>query len=479
MPADLLPRVCGLSLLCLLGVPCILAPVAAAADGLTLAAATEMALRTTDAVRLRELALQKARLAVDEATAAMLPHVDLKASASYLVNPPQGYSVKAGELGTINPTIPAGAIGNPAPIPLGSFTIPPTDFTIGSQEHDYFSLSASLSQPIFTWGKIRGAIDLAALQAEAAANDLAAQRRDVVREVNRAWFGALLAGDSADVLRRIRDTALGIVADRQKALDDGTTNREAVLQARADLAQLEAKGVEAAQSRLTALETLGMLTSLDPSAIVLDTGFTPDLPPLDEQAIREKALQASTDTAAARTRLQQARRKLDVEKGGSLLLPDVSLGLSFDLTGQEDWPWAALGAAGDSWNWDVVISLGMRMSVFDGFSSRSRIAQSEKDVDAAGTAAVQEEKLVRLAVRKALDSALRADADVHEKQAQVDFAQERLKNARASFEAGLASRADMQGAEILEGTSALGLLLSRYTREQALADIAQLTGDSP
>jgi outer membrane protein len=457
----------------------VLPAVAAGAAGLTLEAAIDMALRGTEAIRIRELALQKARLAIDQANAALLPQVDLQASASYLVNPPQGYTVKAGQLGTFTPTIPAGALGpNPA-IPLGTMTLPQNDFTIGSQLHDYFSLSASLSQPLLTWGKIRGAIDLAALQADAAANDLAAQQRDVEREVRRAYFSALLAEDSAAVLEKLEGTAGEIVSDRQKAVDDGTSNREAVLQAQADLAQIQSKHVQAVQGRFTALQTLGMLTGLDPAGIELATGWTDSLPALDEQAVNDAALGASTDLAAARTRLQQSRKKIDVEKGGSLLLPDVSLGLSFDVTGQEDLPFAAITSTSGTWNWDLVISLGMKMSIFDGFSSRSRIQQAEKDADAASTAAVQEEKLVRLSVRRAVDAALRADADVSEKLAGAAYAAEKLRNAQASYDAGLASRTDLHGAEILEGTAALDLLLSQYTREEALADVAELTGKSP
>ncbi len=471
MSVQRLLRACALLL-------CVTLPAGAQTAGLTLEQATRLALDGAEAIRLRELAVQKARLAVEEATAKALPRIDLQASASYLVNPPQGYTVKAGELGSFTPTIPPGAIGNPSPIPLGAFTIPPNDFTIGAQEHNYFSLSASLSQPLFTWGKIRGAIDLAALQADTAGNDLAAQRADIQREVHRAYFGALLAGGSEAVLQRLRDTAAEIAADRQKAFEDGTTNREAVLQAQADQTEIESKLAEASQSRMTSLESLAMLTGLDASAIVLAIDFSASLPVLDEASIRESAQRSSTDLAATRTKLQQARRKLDVEKGDSLLLPDVSLGVSFDLTGQEDVPYTAW-TWDNGWSWDLVISLGMKMSVFDGLSSRSRVAQAEKDVDMAGTAAAQEEKLVRLAVRKAVDAAMRAEADVKEKQAKSLYAQERLKNAQASFDNGLASRTDVQGAQILEGSAALDLLLARYTREEALADITRLTGESP
>jgi len=454
-------------------------PAMAQTAPLTLDQAYALAERGADVVRLKELALQKARMAVTEAVSNALPHVDLQASGSYLVNPPQGYTVAAGSLGSFTPTIPANTLrpGSPA-IGLGTVSLPSTDFTIGAQLHNYFSLSASLTQPLFTWGKIAGAIDLASLAADAAGTDLTAQRRDIHREVARAWDAALLAAGSEEILARLSDTATGIVADRQKAVDDGTATKEAVLQAQADLAQIQARQAEAEQGRLTALESLGILTGLDPSTITLSGSFTDTAPALDEASLRDTAVKVSTDLAAARNRVEQARKKLAVEKGGFMLLPDVSLGVTVDVTGQENLPTSAWNWDPANWNWDVVLSLGVKTSVFDGLASVSRIAQAQKDLDMAGTAATQAEKLVRLSVRQAVDAVLRAQAEVTEKQAAWDDAAEKLRSAQSSFDNGLVSRADLQGAQILEGTAALDLLSARYTREEAMADIARLTGAS-
>ena len=211
-----------------------------------------LARKSSEAIRLSKLALEKSRLPWGGAGEAV-PHVDLQASASYLVNPPPGYTVPAGALGSIPipPTYPT------------TLPIPPNNFNVGAALHNYFSLTASLNQPLFTWGKIRNAIDLASLQVDAAGTDVIARQRDIERR-STAYFGALLARRSQEVLQRIRDTAAEMVADRQKSFDQGTINRESVLEAGATLASLEAKLTEAEQSESTALESLGILTGLDP-----------------------------------------------------------------------------------------------------------------------------------------------------------------------------------------------------------------------
>jgi len=471
---------------CMLGLSFLLsaAPVVPEPAPLTLEQAYQLARTGSEVVKLKELSLQKTRLAVGEAGSRALPHVDLQASASYLTNPPQGYTVSAGSLGSFTPEIPAGALGptQPKPIPLGTFTIPPEDFTVGSQLHNYFTLSASLSQPIFTWGKIRNAMDLAGLEVDNAATQLVAQQRDIEREVHRAYYSAVLARDSEVILARVEDTASQILSDRQASFDQGTINRQDVLEARADLAAIEAKRVEAGQGRQTALESLGILTGLDPSTIVLSSGYRTESPRLDEEAIQSAARAASTDLATVHTRMGQARKRLDIEKGGSILLPDLSLGVRLDVSGQEDlgydnnwsWDWE-----NNTWNVDVVISLGVKIGIFDGLASLRRIQEAQKDVEMAGVGAAQTEKMVRLDARRAIDAAIRADAAVKEKQAAADLAEERLRNARLSFDTGAASRDDVHGADILAGTAELDLQLALFTREEALADLARLTAQQP
>jgi outer membrane protein len=461
----------GLSLL-LLVPPARADETPAEANGLTIEQASRLAQSSSEAIRIRELAVQKARLAVSEAEGKRLPHVDLGVAASYLVQPPTGYTVAAGSLGAIN--IPALGVHTP---------MPTQDFSIGAHPYNYFSASATLSQPLFTWGKIRNAIDITSLRAESAGTDLLAQRRVIQREVRRAYYGALLAQESEAVLRQIAVAAAQIVSDRQASLEQGSLTGEAVLEAQSRRAQIEARLAEAAQSRATALESLGILTGLDPQSITLASGFPAEAADPSESAIRARALDASTDVAESRTRQRLAQKKLALEQGGAILRPDVAFGVSLAASGQQNYL-VLNGAppnstAPTSWSWDVILSLNVKMSVFDGMESASRIAQAEKDTEAAGLALRQSEKLTRLAARRAVDAALKAEADLSEMSAREEYAAERLKNARVSADNGMASREDLHGAEILFGSAQLDSLLARFTREEALADLSHLSGELP
>ena len=257
--------------------------------------------------------------------------------------------------------------------------MPAQDFTVGAQLHNYFSFAATVSQPLFTWGKIRNAIDAAALQVDSAGSDLVAQRRDIQREVRRAYYSALLARESVKVLQGIVETAAQVVADRQAALDQGTLTREAVLEAAARRAQVDARLTEADQGKATALESLGILTGLDPAAIVLATGFEDPPGPVDEDVLRTRALSASTDIAASADTTGPGAEEARHREGRSHPAPgrlpggeprrDRPGGLSRTPNGS---------GTTRTWTWDLVVSLAVKMSIFDGMASAARIGQAER-----------------------------------------------------------------------------------------------------
>ena len=455
--------------------PAVLLLVCSASAGfcqaLTIDEAVSRAQSASEAIRIRSLAVSRARLARQEAAAQAWPHVDLQASGSYLVSPPGGYTVAAGSLGNLKPLVGV------------SYPLPAQDLVIGAQPYDYISVAATLSQPLFTWGKIKNAIDAAGLQVDAAGTDLVAQQRDITRQVRRAYFSALLARESEKVLAELSVVAADIVADRQTALDQGTGTREAVLEARSRKAQVDAQLVQARQGNETARETLGVLTGVDESTVQLASGFPASMPALDEEKLRDRAQAASTDVASSRIRQSQAQKKLAIEQGGDLLHPDVALGVSLSATGAENYL-VINGSepnsnAPTSWTWDLVLSLNVKMSAFDGMAAAARIGEAEQDVQAAGQALAQAQKLARLAARQAIDAALRADADLTEKTAAEAYAAERLANAQAGFDSGMSSRSDLRAAQVLHGSARLDLLLAQYTREEALADIEHLTGGAP
>jgi outer membrane protein TolC len=223
------------------------------------------------------------------------------------------------------------------------------------------------------------------------------------------------------------------------------------------------------------MESLGLLTGLDSSTIELVSPFRTVLPPIVEAGLKDEAARVSTDVDIARARLAQARRKLDLERGSSLFLPDVSFFASLEALGQ-DVPFSSPTWWSDTWSWDLSLGISANVDLFDGGASAARKREAAADLEAARVGEVASEKAANLQARRALDAARVAEASLGEKRARAEWAAESLRNARAKAADQAASRAELDAAAIGEATARLDLLYARYTLEESIADLERLAG---
>jgi outer membrane protein TolC len=442
-----------------------MAAVAAEAQerALSIDEALSLARTSSEAVRMKSLEVLKSSDRLAEAKARAFPSLILDASGSYLANPPAGITLTTGELGRIT-------------TPIGTLILPPSDVVVVEDaEHTYFKANATLSQPLLTWGKIPNAIALAEREVAVSGAELVRQQRDVEKQAHAAYFGALLAGTSLPLLREMKGIGEAVLRDRRSAFEAGASTRQEVLEAEAGLASLSGKLVDAEESRATALESLSLLTGAALDATTLSTSFRTSLPGLDEQALKAAAVKSSPELQSARERAAQARTRLSLEKGGAMLLPDLSLAVTLGVTGQKipfstsDWS--------DSWDWDLVVSLGTRASIFDAGASWAKIREAGRDVEGAALGIAQLEKAVGARVRAAVQQARHRSAAVEEAQAKAALAEEQAKNARVSFENELTTREEMNRAAIGHLSARLAVAAALHDFEAALEDIEYLTGE--
>ena len=418
--------------------------------------AQELAAKGSDEVRARDAAAEAALRAIDAARANFFPKLSASVSGMYLVHPPAGVTVAKGSLNAV-----------PA--------LPSTDLAIvPDAKNSYFKGALTFTQPLVTWGKIRAAVDLASLEAKVAAIGSRGAALDAQRSVDRAYFSAILSRDGAGILEELRTMAASILADRTSAMDEGFATKEDLLSSTADLAALDTKLVQAREGEASAMEALGLLTGLDSAAMVLVSPFRTGLPTLSEPGLRDQALASSTDIDVSRARLSQAHRKLDLERGSSLFLPDVALFASLDVAGQ-DIPYANTTWT-DTWNWDISIGINVKADFFDGGASLARKREASSSLEAARIAAGATEKAAKLQLRRAVDAARGAEASLREKEARAAWAAEALRNVRAKAADQAASRPELNASAIGEATARLDLLYARYTLEQSVADLERIVG---
>ena len=259
-----------------------------AKKALSISEALDLASAGANAVRAKTALVTAAKASADSSRSNFFPKISTTVSGAWLANPPEGMSLKAGEMGVL-------------PAALGGTKIPATDITfIDDTKSTYFKGNITLSQPLFTWGKIGSAAAIASLEVKIAVAGQEGAMLDAKRQAESAYFTVAFCRQAKPLLLSLRDMAASNVTDKNLALDAGLSTKEQLLSAKADLADIDARIVEIDQTEKTSLYALGILTGLDTASIDLVSAFRTELPAIDEQALEDRSTQVGESSVTAR-----------------------------------------------------------------------------------------------------------------------------------------------------------------------------------
>ncbi len=436
------------------------------AAGLSVEAAVQAAVKNSVELGLKNLKLRHAAAAAAEVKAKRGPSVILQTTGSLMSNPVEGFTISEGAFGIL-----------PAPPPLDPIPLPDSDVVLMEDaENTYFRITATLTQPLFTWGKLKGAAAAADLNLDIAGEEYLAQEREVERRVRLAYFGALFAEQTTDILTRAESIADEIVVDRESAFSEGLITRQTVLDAVSRKAALTAQLTRAREAGATARLTLSTLTRLEVAETELVSNFRQTPIVAKESEFLTAALSSSSERAVLLHRIDQAVTLLSIEKGSRPFLPDLSLNLSVDVTGQEiplageDWM--------DSWDTNVIITLGSQTTLFDSGASSSRVKQAEIALVIAKEGLRGLELGLEIQVRSLIETVMIDWSDVHRVAAELDLVKEIERNASVSFDNELITRAEALSAKLAALAAELEYELALFRYETALTELEILVSMS-
>ena len=429
-------------------------PLAVGAEDLSFARVLELAETHSEILMLQASAVESASLALAEARSRLGPELDFEAVGGYMAHPP------------LTITVQPGALSESIPMPDAPLIFPE------DKPSGYFELSLQLSQPLYTWGKLNSSVQLAGLGLESSRSELAEGKRQLRRDLHTAYFSGVLARNSLNLLRQILDILEQIEEDRKRAFELGSVNRLSVLRIQSQISQVQRRVVQAEQAYRTALEAIALYTDLDPENMGLSTGFRREDPGFSETELKEKALQSSPALKKARLDRVRARANLELTRGGTNFRPDISLNLSFELSGQTV-PWSQTNWQ-DSWDLNLIAGVGTKGALFDSGRSRHQLRQAEEALSASHLAVDLLSKQIRLQTRQAVETLQLRRAELRESRAALTQAEEEEKNASRAFEQQLLTREQWGLARIEVLQKQLALLESEYLFERALYELESL-----
>lgn len=287
----------------------------------------------------------------------------------------------------------------------------------------------SASWEIDLWGRIARTLESNEADAQASGADLAAARLSARAALAQAYFQlrvaerrARLFGDTVEANRR----AL-LIAENRYAV--GVVPRADVIQARSQLASVEAQLIDTGIARAQLQHAIALLVGRPPAALSIEPGALPPLPAQGPLVLPSTLLERRPDIAAAERRVAAANAQVGVATAAWFPTLTLSGAAGFRSTDLSNW----ITAPARYWSLGPALAL----TLFDAGRRRSVVEQSEAVYD-------QRVARYRQAVLAALVEvednlvALRVLADEAAAQARaVDLARQALQITLNQYQAGL------------------------------------------
>lgn len=324
-----------------------------------------------------------------------------------------------------------------------------------------YTSQANLTQPLFYWGKLGTAVEIAKMGEQEAAFAYTTSELDVLHGVARAYLGVLSAQAEQEVIETRRKTAEQFVSDVKAKLEAQTATELDRLRAESEWLAIIPESLQAEAQVKRAMEVLNGQLGLDPKTPVA----------LAELGLPEAgAKPAGTDRSElAQLKQQEAMYRANAKIITSDLRPKFDLSASYGYqAGKSD---NLFKEPYDTWK----VSVTMKFPVFDGLRSSGKRAQNTAQLEQVKQMRIDRERSVAIEQSTADRDLEKAIALNQAARRAHDATAEALRMSRESFEQGLITSLDLLQAERTERQAEsqrrraeLGLWAARFDQRRSL-----------
>lgn len=344
----------------------------------------------------------------------------------------------------------------------------PTQKMVGTQSSNHgYSQGINVSWPIWTFGKVEGAIDAARYQKNIADLNVYKTEADTKLAAVQAYYQYLEAIKLAEVQAQSVTDYASHLNNVQQQFDAGIVAKLDVLSSNVSLANAKQKSIAAdntrdvAEANLNNIMRVPMNTTLNP----LDKNFPePEFDLTMEQAIlmaqkyRWELVEADYGVKAAEASLRSA-------KAG--YLPTVSVG------GGYSWKEASVTAV-DKDDWAV--QGGLSWSLWDGGATQASVKKADAAVKTAQETLLQAREKIELEVRQDYLNVLSYKEQIRAAEASVAQAEEAYKIATVRYSSGVGINLDVLDAELALNTARTNYITALYNYNIGLATLEHAMG---
>lgn len=459
----------------LIAIACAMSAVVQAAKIDLAQAIREAALQGPEA-KILEASSDSARLMVREVKAVAYPKISAYANAGLGQQPSASAAAMGGAFGALGQSIgnvnraAGGADSNLAPLNALSAmenTDPYWSYNWGLQ----------LSQPLFTFGKVSTALNMAKTQNRLTQVRLRGTRLATQESVVDLYIACVLSKAKLETTRRSVERQKAVVDQLQRNFELGAGAKAQVLLAKSTLLRLTPELQSGERDALVSRRAFNRLLGRpSDDSSELDTVGLPEIEARVSPS-REQVLQNALANRQDLKMLKEARA-LQQDYASILRannLPNIALVGKFGFVAAAQ-TWKAVEHAADWDNRDWSVGVGMQWNIFDGFEQSSKSGQVRAAVRQMEVREGDLRRMIEIDVDNALQNRMVADSSIAAAREGLAAATEARDWFARNFTSGDGQLSDLLQAEENQRLAELGLLSARLERTKAAAKLAAIQG---
>ncbi|MFQ6040460.1 MAG: TolC family protein [Candidatus Poribacteria bacterium] len=443
----------------------------------TLQESIVFAKENSKSIKIAQENIELAKGKVNEALSAMLPNLSGGGSYTYFIEPPVILDEKTmadmqKALSSIFPpgmSIPPSTEGE-ATIPPGAETPQQGPTRIEADKHNY-KVSATLQQPLFTWGKLLNNYKQAKLNLQAAEQGLESAKQQLEFDVTNAFYGVVLAQEFVTVSEKAVAQVEKHVQTANDLFEAGVATNFDVLRASVQLANVRSQLIKAKNALRLAKEGFKITLGLPLDAEVdVDGQLAYQPQEVDLGELLKLAQGNRPDLKQLELQEQAGEKLVNIAKAGNkpnlmfLSNYDANFSTGYEEGVDRDWK--------KSWN----ITLALNIPIFDGLATRARVKQAKSGLNQIKLGKSQLLDGIQLEVKSAYLALQEAQALLDAQRETVQQAEEGLRIANLQHENGMITSVELTDAELALTQAQVNQLQALYDYTIAIAKIEKAIG---
>jgi HAE1 family hydrophobic/amphiphilic exporter-1 len=411
---------------------------------LTFDQALERAMTNNESLKVTEQRMRESQARVTEAKTNFLPQLNL----GFQYTPSQRFPL--------------------IQIPAGVFSPEPQTFEAGFTRRNTMQLE--ISQPLYTGGRLENTFGVQASSLDASKLDLDRARQDLRYQVVQSFYGALMNEQGVRVAQEQITLAQKQLELARARFEAGTVARLDVLQADVELANSQARLIQARAAVDTSHQSIRTVLSLPQSQRLQLQGSLDELPAAVTREALSQALPLRPDLRAFTARRDMAQH------GIGLANSEWKPNLSF--TGNVQYQEDGLADLLNTSNQSYTFGLAFRIPLFaaPGAAARRSVAQAQVRQAEHGLRAATDG--AQLELESAWTEFEAAAEVVRTQEKALEMARESVSIAQVSYENGVITSAELNDAQVRLLQTDLLLTQAKYSRIVAVAK-AQVAAGAP